>query len=69
MMSNGLGAVVTTDYLIKNVPENKDILYFITDSPENFRVAKILYKKSITLSDSAKAFIEIAKKMTSPKKP
>jgi len=67
MMENGLGAVITTDYLIKNIPENKDVLYFITDFQENCRQAKILYNKNTSLSNSAKAFAEIAKEMLTKK--
>lgn len=60
MMLNGLGAIVTTDYLIKNIPENHDVMFFITDYSEGLREAKILYKKGRKLSGIAKEFVEEA---------
>lgn len=59
MMTNGMGAVVTTDYLIKNMKEDKDILYFVTDYPDNSRQAKLIYKKDKALSKIEKEFIEL----------
>lgn len=60
MMLHGMGAVVTTDYLIKNIPEDKDVVYFVTDYPDKSRQAKILYKKDKVLSDIEKEFIALA---------
>ena len=61
MMLHGMGAVVTTDYLIKNLPENKNVLYFVTDYPDKARQAKILYKKDKVLTDIEKEFISLAR--------
>ncbi len=68
MMLNGMGAIVTTDYLVKNLPESPEVLYFITDHPENFRQAKILYIKEKELPKIAQEFISTATEILSKEK-
>lgn len=67
MMMNGLGAVITTDFMIENTEKNEDILFFVTSGTETSREAKILYKSDKPLSRAAKEFISIATEMIKDK--
>lgn len=65
MMLNGLGAVVTTDYVISKFPEQDDVLYFLVNTQKTSRQARIFYKKGKVLSPAEEEFIKIAKKLAS----
>lgn len=60
MMLNGIGAVVTTDYVISLYPEDEDVLFFAVNVPKNVRHAMMIYKKDEELSPCAKEFMNIA---------
>lgn len=64
MMLEGIGAIITTDFLIAARPERSDeVLYFITHQ-KNMRRAMIIYKKDKSLSKRAQEFISIAREIS-----
>lgn len=62
MMLEGMGAIVTTDLLIKTKgKENDEVYYFPIDSTYKHQ-AMVIYSKERPLSESAKEFISILQK-------
>ncbi len=57
MMLCGMGAAITTDFIIASRPQSDDVLYFLIDTPKKSCQSHIIYKKGTSLSESAKAFI------------
>lgn len=67
MMLNGLGAVVTTDYVISKFPERDDVLYFLVNTQKTSRQAMIIYKKDKELSPTEKEFVLTAQRLAKSK--
>ena len=61
MMLSGIGAVMVSDLLIKNSPDNSsELLYFLPKSPHVHRTLYLIKKKAASLSPAAEEFISVA---------
>ena len=62
LMIAGIGAIMTTDYHMKNtIFDNEDLLFFLPKGDYTYRTLHIITQKNRPLSNAAESFIEIAK--------